>query len=140
MSSRKVKARLLSSTSGTSSRRSLTRWRSSSARCAKRLISWRGRPSNLSPPRQSAGWPLRSIITITQTCTLRSCAMPVTPRAPQPITLQLDAGADAGAEELDQLTRQLRDELAELPEVQSADLLHAGAAPRGSKAIDPISL
>ncbi|TMC50083.1 MAG: hypothetical protein E6J26_10015 [Chloroflexi bacterium] len=66
--------------------------------------------------------------------------MPVTPRAPQPITLQLDAGADAGAEELDQLTRQLRDELAELPEVQSADLLHAGAAPRGSKAIDLISL
>jgi len=66
--------------------------------------------------------------------------MPVTPRASQPITLQLDAGADAGAEELDQLTRQLRDELAELPEVQSADLLHAGAAPRGSKAIDLISL
>ena len=66
--------------------------------------------------------------------------MPVTPRAPQPITLQLEAGADAGAEELDQLTRQLRDELAELPEVQSADLLRAGAAPRGSKGIDPISL
>ena len=66
--------------------------------------------------------------------------MPVTLRASQPITLLLDAGADAGAEELDQLTRQLRDELAELPEVQSADMLHAGAAPRGSKAIDPISL
>ena len=66
--------------------------------------------------------------------------MPVTPRAPQPITLQLEAGADAGAEELDQLTRQLRDELAELPEVQSADLLRAGAAPRGSKGLDPISL
>ena len=34
----------------------------------------------------------------------------------------------------------LNGEQAELPEVQSADLLRAGAAPRGSKGIDPISL
>ncbi len=55
-------------------------------------------------------------------------------------TLNIDAGTDADAEELDRLTRQLRDELQELPEVESVDLLRGGIAPKGTKAADPITL
>jgi hypothetical protein len=59
---------------------------------------------------------------------------------PRQLTLRLDAGEDVDADELDRMTRVLREELADVPDVESAELLGAGAAPRGSKVIDPISL
>ncbi len=58
----------------------------------------------------------------------------------QLLTLQLEADEDVDADELDEMTRQLRDELSEVPEVESAKLLHTGAAPAGAKVFDPISL
>ncbi len=57
---------------------------------------------------------------------------------PVHLTLQLDAGADAGAEELDRLTRQLLGEIREV-EVESAKLVTSGAAPTGAKG-DPVTL
>ena len=59
---------------------------------------------------------------------------------PARLTLSLDAGSDADAEELDRLTRQLRDELQEVPEVESVDLLKGGAVPHGAKVADPFTL
>jgi hypothetical protein len=48
------------------------------------------------------------------------------------LLIRLDAGADADREELDQLARQLRDELNQLNEV-SADLATGGELPKGAK-------
>ncbi len=56
------------------------------------------------------------------------------------LTLQIDADAAYHAEELDRLTRQLRDELQDVPEVESAELLKGGTAPAGSKVVDPITI
>ena len=65
----------------------------------------------------------------------------MTPDAkPAQFTLSIDAGADADAEELDRLTRQLRDALAEVPEVESVDLLRGGVVPQGAKVADPFTL
>jgi hypothetical protein len=47
--------------------------------------------------------------------------------------------ADASEEELDALTRQLLSELRDL-DVESAELGQAGAAPEGTKAVDPITI
>ena len=59
---------------------------------------------------------------------------------PARMILQIDAGADADAEERDQLARQLRTRLEELPEVESVDLLRGGEAPKGARvAGDPIT-
>jgi hypothetical protein len=53
-------------------------------------------------------------------------------------SLTLDAGPRADAEELEQLTRQLRAELLEL-DVESVNLLKAGKAPERTKVVEPIS-
>ncbi len=55
------------------------------------------------------------------------------------LTLQIHAGEDADAEELDRLTRQLRGDLEDLG-VESAELVKGGLAPQGTKAIDPVTL
>ena len=55
------------------------------------------------------------------------------------LTLQIGAGADATQDELDDLTRQLLGELREM-EVESAEMVSAGAAPAGSKVADPALL
>ena len=52
--------------------------------------------------------------------------------------LTIDAGPEADAEELEQLTRQLRAELLEL-DVTAVDLVKAGKIPEKAKAGDPIS-
>jgi hypothetical protein len=49
------------------------------------------------------------------------------------LTLRVDAGADAEAQELDRLARELRHELEEL-DVRSATLAVAAAAPEGARA------
>ena len=49
------------------------------------------------------------------------------------LLLQIHAGDDATAEELDRLTRQLLNELRDLPAVSEAKLI-TGAAPHGAKA------
>ncbi len=54
------------------------------------------------------------------------------------LMLNIDAGPEADAEELEQLTRQLRGELTEL-DVETVNLVRAGEAPRGAKAGDPIT-
>ena len=54
------------------------------------------------------------------------------------LMLNIDAGPEADAEELEQLTRQLRGELTEL-DVETVNLVRAGAAPRGAKVGDPIT-
>lgn len=46
---------------------------------------------------------------------------------------------DATAEELDEITRQLYDELRDL-DVESVDLVSAGPAPEGTKTVDPITI
>lgn len=55
------------------------------------------------------------------------------------LTLLIDAGADAHAEELDRLTRQLRDEILEI-EVESVELVKGPQAPEGTKSVDPVIL
>lgn len=55
------------------------------------------------------------------------------------LLLQVDAGADADAEELDQLTRQLRDEMQEL-DVESVELVKGEAVPEGAKVIEVVTL
>ncbi len=49
------------------------------------------------------------------------------------------SSTDATVEELDQLTRQLLSELREL-DLEAAGLVGAGAAPAGSKAVDPVTI
>ncbi len=55
-------------------------------------------------------------------------------------TLQIGAGEGADAEELDRLTRQLRDELQDLSGVETVELARGGPAPQGTKAVDPVTL
>ena len=55
------------------------------------------------------------------------------------MTLNIDPGPDADAEELEQVTLQLRDELREL-DLESVDLVREGEAPEGAKVVDPITL
>ena len=59
---------------------------------------------------------------------------------PDVTELQLQVSAtDATTEDLDEITRQLLTELREM-DVQSAQLVTAGPAPSGSKAIDPVTV
>ena len=54
--------------------------------------------------------------------------------------LQLEVSiTDGTVEDLDQLTRQLLSELKEM-DVESAQLVEAGLAPDGSKAVDPVTI
>ena len=53
--------------------------------------------------------------------------------------IQLDAGADADEQELDEVTAQLRRQLLEL-EVESVDRVRAGEAPAGTRGVDPMVL
>ena len=56
------------------------------------------------------------------------------------MTLQIDdTSQGADADELDRLTRQLRDELQEL-DVESVELVKGTSAPAGTKAVDPVTL
>lgn len=55
------------------------------------------------------------------------------------IGLQLDAGADADAQELDELTAQLRRQLLEF-DVESVDRVRAGEAPPGTRGLDVMVL
>ncbi|MFQ5613749.1 MAG: hypothetical protein ACE5H9_16615 [Anaerolineae bacterium] len=55
------------------------------------------------------------------------------------LTLQVDAGQDTDAEELDRLTRQLRDELWEL-DVESVELAAGGDLPEGAKSAEALTL
>ena len=54
------------------------------------------------------------------------------------MNLQIDLGEDTDEEELDFLTRQLREEIEEL-DVESAELVSGEAAPEGAKG-DPVTL
>jgi hypothetical protein len=54
------------------------------------------------------------------------------------VILTLDAGLEADAEDLESLTRQLREELWEL-DVEAVDLVRAGKLPEKAKAGDPIT-
>lgn len=54
------------------------------------------------------------------------------------LMLNVDAGPETDGEELEYLTRQLREELAEL-EVETVDLVRAGSVPQGAKAGDPMT-
>ena len=56
------------------------------------------------------------------------------------LVLQINAGDDATAEELDRLTRQLLGELRELDEVEDVDLAKGEVAPVGAKVADPVTL
>ena len=55
------------------------------------------------------------------------------------LRVSVDAGGDATADDLDQLTRDLRDELADL-ELESIELLKAGQPPPGAKSAEAIAL
>lgn len=55
------------------------------------------------------------------------------------LTLHIDAGGDALPDDLDALTRRLRDELADL-DLQSVSLVKEGAAPSGTKSADAVTL
>jgi len=55
------------------------------------------------------------------------------------LTLQVDGGPEADAEELDELTRRLRTELLEL-DVYSVEALRAGDAPPGTRAADLLAI
>jgi hypothetical protein len=55
------------------------------------------------------------------------------------MTLQIDAGEDSDAEELDRLTRQLQAEIQEL-DVESVELVKDQTAPEGTKTIDAVTL
>jgi hypothetical protein len=61
------------------------------------------------------------------------------PMEPIRLTLEVQAGPDATPEEVDQLTRQLLEDLRQI-EVESADFLTAGPAPDGTKTADPVTL
>ena len=55
------------------------------------------------------------------------------------LNLRLDTAHDADAEELDRLTRQLLGEIREL-EVESAELVTAGAAPEGTRSAEVVTM
>jgi hypothetical protein len=55
------------------------------------------------------------------------------------LTLVIDGGPDVDVEELDLLARQLRDQLLQL-DVDDVQPLREGAAPPGSKAVDPAAV
>jgi hypothetical protein len=55
------------------------------------------------------------------------------------LTLQINAGENADADELDRLTRQLLTEIKEL-EVESVELAKDETAPAGTKSIDAVTL
>jgi len=55
------------------------------------------------------------------------------------LTLVIERGPDVDVEELDHLTRQLRDELLQL-DVDDVQPVPDGAAPPGSKAVDPTAV
>jgi len=55
------------------------------------------------------------------------------------LTILVDAGKDALAEDLDALTRQLRNEIQEF-EVESVSLPAAHAAPSGTKSVEAVTL
>jgi hypothetical protein len=55
------------------------------------------------------------------------------------LLLQINAGPDADAEELDRLTRQLRNEIQEL-DVESVELVRGGAKPEGAKVLEVVTL
>ncbi len=55
------------------------------------------------------------------------------------LTLQIDVGQDADADELDRATRQLRDEIQELG-VESAELAKTANAPAGTKSVEAVTL
>jgi hypothetical protein len=55
------------------------------------------------------------------------------------LTLHLDAGTEADAEELDRLTRQLRDEIRDL-EVESVELVRGETPPGGAKSVNAVTL
>ena len=54
------------------------------------------------------------------------------------LVLNIDPGSDADAEELAELTRQLREDLLQL-DVEAVDLVSGGKAPAGTKAVDPVT-
>jgi hypothetical protein len=51
------------------------------------------------------------------------------------VLLDIDAGEESDSEELDRLTRQLRDEIKEI-DVESVEIVRGGAAPAGAKAVE----
>jgi hypothetical protein len=55
------------------------------------------------------------------------------------LTLHIDAGRDALPEDLDVLTRRLREELGDL-DLDSVSLVKEGAAPSGTKSADAVTL
>jgi hypothetical protein len=55
------------------------------------------------------------------------------------LTVVLERGADVDLEELDLLTRQLRDQLLQF-DVEDVQPLPEGTAPPGSKAVDPVAV
>ena len=55
-----------------------------------------------------------------------------------PVKLTLDAGPETDDEELEKLTRQLREELLEL-DVQAVEWMSGAALPANAKAGDPIT-
>jgi hypothetical protein len=63
------------------------------------------------------------------------------PSAPTTISLilHIQAGEGVDADELDRLTRQLRDEIEELG-IESVELVREGIPPSGSKVVEPVSL
>src|SRR5688572_12890102 len=63
------------------------------------------------------------------------------PSAPTTIslTLHIQAGEEVDADELDRLTRQLRDEIEELG-IESVELVREGSPPSGAKVVEPVSL
>jgi hypothetical protein len=58
---------------------------------------------------------------------------------PTCLAIEVDAGADAGAEELDQLTMQLWRELSEL-DLDPVERARQGVAPAGARAADVLAL
>src|SRR5262245_16052 len=65
-------------------------------------------------------------------------AMPSAPTAIS-LTLHIQGSGEVDADELDRLTRQLRDELEELG-IESVELAREGTPPSGAKAVEPVSL
>ena len=55
-------------------------------------------------------------------------------------TLHVDAGADADDEELDRVTRQLREELGDLDGVEPVKPVEAGTVPEGAKSGEVLTL
>lgn len=55
------------------------------------------------------------------------------------LLLSLDASPEIDDEELEELTRKLRKELLEL-DIEAADLVSAGEAPSGARAVEPVTL